>query len=231
LPHKKALTINGIAQYHYIVEDSKQDFNYNGILNERYFLRTSPKGGQAGAGLIYILDKLIDSGMKPTAVVLEGITWYNMARDGAQWATLKKYIDYLDAKGIKAIAYTALGHITGQAMSTSFKDEYILTADIYAYDEENGIGKKKWGNLDEELEDDYRIEYMREHLRSLSRAYKAGAPVRGYFHWSIMDTNELYAGGYNFIFGLTQINYETLERRPRKSWYYYQQVIKDGFVI
>ena len=142
LPHKKALTINGIAQYHYIVEDSKQDFNYNGILNERYFLRTSPKGGQAGAGLIYILDKLIDSGMKPTAVVLEGITWYNMARDGAQWATLKKYIDYLDAKGIKAIAYTALGHLTGQAMSTSFKDEYVLTADIYAYDDENGIGKK-----------------------------------------------------------------------------------------
>jgi alpha-glucosidase (family GH31 glycosyl hydrolase) len=65
-----------------------------------------------------------------------------MARDGAQWATLKKYIDYLDAKGIKAIAYTALGHITGQAMSTSFKDEYVLTADIYAYDDETGIGKK-----------------------------------------------------------------------------------------
>ena len=30
---------------------------------------------------------------------------------------------------------------------------------------ENGIGVKKWGNYDEELEDDYRIEYMREHFR------------------------------------------------------------------
>lgn len=95
---------------------------------------------------------------------------------------------------------------------------------------ENGIGKKKWGNLEQEREDDYRIEYMREHLRSLSRAITAGAPVSGYFHWSIMDTNELYAGGYNHIFGLTQINYETLERKPRKSWYYYQQVIKQGMV-
>ena len=95
---------------------------------------------------------------------------------------------------------------------------------------ENGYGKKKWGNLEEELEDDYRLDYMREHLRSLSRACNAGAPVKGYFHWTIMDTNELYAGGYNFMFGLSQINYETLERRPRKSWYYYQNIIKEGLV-
>lgn len=95
---------------------------------------------------------------------------------------------------------------------------------------ENGFGKKKWGNLEEEREDDYRVEFIREHLRSLSRAYQAGANIKGYFHWTIMDTNELYAGGYNYIFGLTQINYETLERIPRKSWYYYQQVIRQGTV-
>ncbi len=95
---------------------------------------------------------------------------------------------------------------------------------------ENGFGKRKWGNLTEENEDDYRISYMREHLRACSRAIKAGAPVKGYFHWSIMDTNELYAGGYNFMFGLVQINFETLERIPRKSWYYYQQVIREGRV-
>lgn len=100
--------------------------------------------------------------------------------------------------------------------------------DIYIT--ENGIGIKKWGNLDEELNDDYRVNYMREHLRSLSRAIQAGVPVKGYFHWSIMDTNELRSGGYDLMFGLTQVNYETKERRPRKSWYYYQQVIRDGTV-
>jgi beta-glucosidase len=95
---------------------------------------------------------------------------------------------------------------------------------------ENGFGKRKWGNMEEENQDDYRISYLREHLRACSRAIKAGAPVKGYFHWSIMDTNELYAGGYKFMFGLTQINFETLERIPRKSWYYYQQVIREGRV-
>lgn len=92
---------------------------------------------------------------------------------------------------------------------------------------ENGIGIKKWGNYEEELVDDYRIDYMSEHLRSLSRACKAGAPVKGYFHWSIMDTNELSAGGYTYMFGLNQVRYDTLERIPRKSWYYYQKVIKE----
>jgi len=95
---------------------------------------------------------------------------------------------------------------------------------------ENGFGKKKWGNLVEELEDDYRIDIIREHLRSMSRAIRAGVPYKGYFHWTIMDTNELYAGGYNYIFGMTQINYETLERTPRKSWYYYQNVIRQRTV-
>ena len=95
---------------------------------------------------------------------------------------------------------------------------------------ENGFGKKKWGNPEEELEDDYRIHCIRNHLRSISRASRAGAPVKGYFHWSIMDTNELYAGGFDYIFGLTQVNFETKERRPRKSWYYYQQVIAQNEV-
>ena len=95
---------------------------------------------------------------------------------------------------------------------------------------ENGISKKKWGNYEEELEDDYRIDYLREHLRGVSRAVAAGAPVKGYYHWSIMDTNELYVRGYEHMFGLIQIRYDTLERVPRKSFYYYQKIIAAGAV-
>ncbi len=95
---------------------------------------------------------------------------------------------------------------------------------------ENGISKKKWGNFEEERRDEYRIDYMREHLRSASRAIAAGAPLKGYFCWSVMDTNELGSGGYDHIFGLTQVNYETKERFPRDSWYYYQKVIANGVV-
>ena len=95
---------------------------------------------------------------------------------------------------------------------------------------ENGISKRKWGNLEEERHDDYRVRYMREHLREVSRAIQAGANIGGYFCWSIMDTNELYAGGFNYIFGLVQVDFETKERYRRDSWYYYQKVIAAGMV-
>ncbi len=97
---------------------------------------------------------------------------------------------------------------------------------------ENGISKMKTGNYDEELDDDYRISYMREHLRGVSRAVAAGLPVTGYFHWSLMDTNELYVNGYAHMFGLLQVRFDkpTLDRIPRKSWYYYQDIIKKGEV-
>ena len=57
-----------------------------------------------------------------------------------------------------------------------------------------------------------------------------GIPVDGYFHWSIMDTNEIYVRGYDHIFGLRQVDFETKERFRRDSWYYYQRVIADGAV-
>ncbi|MBR3847723.1 MAG: family 1 glycosylhydrolase [Oscillospiraceae bacterium] len=95
---------------------------------------------------------------------------------------------------------------------------------------ENGISKKKWGNYEEELEDDYRISYIRENLRSLARVLKTGAPVTGYYHWSILDTNEGYVSGYDLMFGLVQVRFDTLERVPRKSFYYYKQIIEEGKV-
>ena len=103
-----------------------------------------------------------------------------------------------------------------------FKNTY---PDTQIFITENGISKKKWGNLEEERHDDYRVRYMREHLREVSRAIAAGAPVAGYYHWSVMDTNELGSGGYSHIFGLVQVDYETKNRYPRDSWYYYQKVI------
>ena len=142
LPHKKALTINGISYYHYIIETDDEDFNYNGITGESYFLRVSSKGGPAGAGVNYIVDRLIDAGMKPTAVILEGVTWYNLAKNASQWGTVNKFVTAMNEKGIKVIVYTALGHLTGADMANNYKKEYMLSIDIYKYDDVNGIGDK-----------------------------------------------------------------------------------------
>lgn len=142
LPHKKALTINGISYYHYIIETETEDFNYNGITGESYFLRVSSKGGPAGAGLSYIVDQLTEAGMTPTAVILEGVTWYNLAKNASQWGTLKKFVTRMNEKNIKVIVYTALGHLTGADMASNYKKDYMLSVDIFKYDDDDGIQEK-----------------------------------------------------------------------------------------
>jgi len=77
--------------------------------------------------------------------------------------------------------------------------------------------------------DQPRIEYMREHIRSCARALKAGVNLKGYFYWSFMDSWEVQRG-FEVPMGLVGVNFDTLERRPRDSFYYYQQVIKNNTI-
>ena len=77
--------------------------------------------------------------------------------------------------------------------------------------------------------DEARISYIREHLRSCARAIRAGVNLRGYFYWSFMDTWEV-ARGFTVPMGLVGINYDTLERQPRDSFYYYQRIMQENAV-
>lgn len=71
--------------------------------------------------------------------------------------------------------------------------------------------------------------YIREHLRSCGRALRAGVNLQGYFYWSAMDCWE-GGRGYGYPMGLVGVNFDTLERVPRDSFYYYQKVIANNMV-
>ena len=64
-------------------------------------------------------------------------------------------------------------------------------------------------------------------LKELYHAIKAGADVRGYFHWSLLDNFE-WEKGYAGRFGLVAIDYHTLKRTPRRSAYVYAQICKEN---
>ena len=49
-------------------------------------------------------------------------------------------------------------------------------------------------------------------------------PVKGYFVWSFLDNFE-WAHGYSKRFGLVYVDYPTLERVPKDSFYWYRDLI------
>jgi beta-glucosidase len=76
------------------------------------------------------------------------------------------------------------------------------------------------GIFPEPLHDRARIDFLRAHLTALQRAIEQGAPVEGYYHWSLLDNFE-WALGYEPRFGLVHVDYETQERTVKDSgrWY------------
>jgi beta-glucosidase len=60
---------------------------------------------------------------------------------------------------------------------------------------------------------DVRPGYLRAHAHAVSRALAEGVPVRGCFHWSLLDNFE-WAEGFTPRFGLYRVDYTTLARAP-----------------
>jgi beta-glucosidase len=77
---------------------------------------------------------------------------------------------------------------------------------------------------DGSVRDPERQAFIAEHLAAISRAVDAGAPVRGYFVWSLLDNFE-WAFGYSKRFGLVYVDYPTLERVPKASFAWYRDFI------
>ena len=78
--------------------------------------------------------------------------------------------------------------------------------------------------VDGVVPDQRRIDYLDGYLRSLKGAIDAGIDVRGYFQWSLLDNFE-WAAGYSQRFGLVHVDFETLERTPKASYFWLQALI------
>ena len=75
------------------------------------------------------------------------------------------------------------------------------------------------------VHDPKRISYVDRHLDAIARAIEDGVPVHGYFLWSLLDNFE-WSFGYSRRFGIVYVDYATLERVPKDSFYWYQQRIR-----
>lgn len=90
---------------------------------------------------------------------------------------------------------------------------------------ENGLSTHDWVSEDGAVHDPQRIDFTRRYLKQLRRASDDGVPVRGYFHWSILDNFE-WAEGMKHRFGMIYVDYQTQERILKDSALWYHDVIR-----
>ncbi|WP_030166677.1 GH1 family beta-glucosidase [Spirillospora albida] len=88
----------------------------------------------------------------------------------------------------------------------------MITENGAAFDDEIDAGGR--------IGDADRIAYLRDHIAAVESAIDAGADVRGYFAWSLLDNYE-WAYGYARRFGLIHVDYATGNRTWKDSaaWY------------
>jgi beta-glucosidase len=91
------------------------------------------------------------------------------------------------------------------------------------YITENGCAAEDYVDPNGVVNDVERIEYLEGHLEAAWRAIEDGAPLDGYFHWSLLDNFE-WAAGYQKRFGLVFVEYGTQERIPKRSAAVYREV-------
>jgi beta-glucosidase len=73
-------------------------------------------------------------------------------------------------------------------------------------------------------DDEHRARYLVEHLAAVTDAVAAGADVRGYFHWSLLDGWE-FAEGLGRRFGLVSVDPQTRARTPKRSYGVYRDLL------
>ncbi|NLC32848.1 MAG: beta-glucosidase [Clostridiales bacterium] len=90
---------------------------------------------------------------------------------------------------------------------------------------ENGLANQDTPSLDGKVYDPGRENYVNRHLLALKKAQADGTEIAGYLYWSLMDNFE-WAQGYAHRFGMVYVDYESLQRIPKESAWWYKRVME-----
>lgn len=115
----------------------------------------------------------------------------------------------------------------------AFRDELIELSQRYklpVYVTENGCGGNDTANDAGEVPDPKRVAYLKTYTASMHEAIRAGADVRGYFVWSLLDSFE-WGSGYANRFGIVHVDFKTLKRTPKSSAHWYANFIEQARAV
>ncbi len=116
-----------------------------------------------------------------------------------------------------------LGRLLRELRDRYSFESYLIT--------ENGAPMPDDRRVDGRIEDDDRLDYIRDHLAEVHGAIEDGCPIEGYLVWSLFDNFE-WAWGYGPRFGIIEVDFETQTRTPKKSAEWFSGVAKsNGFAL
>jgi len=97
---------------------------------------------------------------------------------------------------------------------------------------ENGLGAIDRIENDQ-INDDYRISYMREHIKAMKDGIDDGVPLLGYISWGIIDLVSASTGEMSKRYGMVYVDKNddgsgTYKRLKKKSFNWYQTVISSN---
>jgi len=95
---------------------------------------------------------------------------------------------------------------------------------------ENGLGAYDKVEEDGTIKDDYRIEFLREHIKAMGAAIEDGVELMGYTSWGCIDLASASSGQYSKRYGYFYVDKHddgsgTLDRKRKKSFFWYKTVI------
>ena len=96
---------------------------------------------------------------------------------------------------------------------------------------ENGIGKVEQLNEEKTVNDTYRIDYLRQHLKALKQAIEDGCEVIGYTWWGPIDLISSGTSEMSKRYGFIYVDQDdegngTKERFKKESFYAYKEIIE-----
>lgn len=94
---------------------------------------------------------------------------------------------------------------------------------------ENGMGVEDEGRFrkNSRIEDDYRIDFIKEHLTYLHKAIEEGANCKGYQLWTFID-NWSWLNAYKNRYGLVEYKLDTGERIIKKSGLWFKKLTENN---
>lgn len=128
-------------------------------------------------------------------------------------------------------------HKKDQLFGLTFRPDAELSPTGFLANEPEGMFEAiKWGlqfkipiiiseNGVEDAEDRLRPSYLAQHLHQVWRAVDFNFPVKGYFHWTLVDNFE-WERGWVQRYGLWELDPDTQARRKRPSADFYAEICR-----